>query len=304
MIDDAVISNAGQFLWMSGRVLEQRRFEFLFGGATGPAGVLAALDAYRSQDGGYAFGLEPDVRGPAAQPICIPSVLRILAETGSLHGGRAAAICDWLAGNTAADGGVPAVLPSLRPYPRPPWLVITDAPAGDLLATGQIAGWLHRAGIEHPWLDTATGFCRHAIEQLEQTHPYEAEAAVVFLDGTPDQAWAAREARRLGDLVRDQRIVLLDPDHPEQARLAPGYAPGEYHLPHDFAPRPDSLARAWFTDAEMDRSLRQLAAGQQDDGGWPISWARWSATSEAEGRPPVTLTALTTLRAYQPPAPS
>jgi hypothetical protein len=38
-----MFSNAGQFLWMSGRVLEQRRFEFLFGGATEPAGVLAAL---------------------------------------------------------------------------------------------------------------------------------------------------------------------------------------------------------------------------------------------------------------------
>jgi hypothetical protein len=304
MIDDKVIGNAGRFLWMSGRVLEQRRFEFLFGGATGPAGVLTALDAYRSQDGAYAFGLEPDVRGPAAQPISIPSALRILAESGSLHGARAAAICDWLTDNTAADGGVPAVLPSLRPYPRPPWLAISDAPAGDLLAAGQIAGPLQGAGVEHPWLDTATGFCRHAIEHLEQTHPYEAEAAVAFLDGTPDRTWAGREARRLGELVRDQRIVLLDPDHPEHARLSPGYAPGEYHLPHDFAPRPDSVARAWFNAAEMDRSLRQLADGQQEDGGWPIRWARWSPTSEAESRPAVTLEALLTLRAYQASAPA
>ncbi len=298
MIDDDVIGNAGRFLWMSGRVLEQRRFEFLFVGEAEPTGVLAALDAYRSQDGGYAFGLESDVRGPAGQPISVPSALRVLEETGSLHGVRALRICDWLAKNTAADGGVPAVLPSLRAYPRPPWLPISDEPAGDLLATGQIAGPLLRAGVEHHWLQTAAGFCRHAIEHLERTHPYEAEAAVAFLDGVPDRGWAGRQAKRLGELVRDQRIVLLDPDHPEQARIAPGYAPGEYHLPHNFAPSPGSLARAWFTDAEMDRSLRHLADGQQEDGGWPISWAQWSATTAMEARPGVTLAALLTLRAY------
>jgi len=86
MIDDIVIGNAGRFLWMSGRVLEQRRFEFLFGDEAEPTGVLAALDAYRSLDGGYAFGLEPDVRGPAGQPISVPSALRVLEETGSLPG--------------------------------------------------------------------------------------------------------------------------------------------------------------------------------------------------------------------------
>ncbi len=79
--------------------------------------------------------------------------------------------------------------------------------------------------------------------------------------------------------------------------IAPGYAPGEYHLPHDYARRPDSLARAWFTAAEMDRSLRYLAGSQHEDGGWPVRWAEWSATVHAESRPWVTLTALLTLRA-------
>lgn len=299
--DDTVLADAARFLWASGRVLEQRRFALLFGEETDPAGLLAALDAYRTADGGYGYGLEPDVRGPAAQAISVPTALRVLAETGPAAGGwaeRALRICDWLAGHAAADGGVPAVLPSLRPYPRPPWLPIADQPPGDLLTTGQIAGPLLAAGIEHPWLEAATDFCRRAVETLAETHPYEAEAAVAFLDGMPDRVWAAQQARRLGGLVREQRLVLLDPAHPEQARLAPGYAPGEYHLPYDYAPRPDSLARAWFTDAEMARSLDRLAAVQQPDGGWPINWARWSSTAEVEARPGVTLKALLTLRAH------
>jgi hypothetical protein len=190
------------------------------------------------------------------------------------------------------------VLPSLRSYPRPPWLPVPDEPAGSLLATGQIAGLLLRAGITHPWLGPAAEFCRQAIENLEQTHPYEAEAAVEFLDGSPDQTWAVKQAERLGSMVREQRIVLLDPQRRQEAPIAPGYALGEHHLPHDYARRPDSLARAWFTAAEMDRSLRYLAASQQRDGGWPVRWAEWSPTVHAESRPGVTLNALLTLRAY------
>jgi len=136
------------------------------------------------------------------------------------------------------------------------------------------------------------------VEVLGETHAYEAEAAVAFLDGVPDRAWAARQARRLGALVREQHLVLLDPDHPEQATLAPGYAPGEYHLAYDYAPRPDSLARAWFSEAEMARSLDRLANAQQPEGGWPINWALWSPTAEAEARPGATLRALLTLRAH------
>lgn len=298
-LDDDVISRAGRYLWTSGRVLEQRMFALLFGDEKEPGGVLAALSAYRSPDGGYGYGLEPDVRGPASQPVTMPAALRVLEAAGALSEPEALRICDWLTEHTAPDGGVPAVLPSLRPYPRPPWLPVPDEPAGSLLATGQIAGLLLRAGVSHPWLGPATEFCRRAIEQIEQTHPYEAEAAVEFLDGAPDAGWAREQAKRLGSMIREQRIVLLDPERPAEARIAPGYAPGEHHLPYDYARRPDSLARAWFTDAEMDRGLRSLARAQQDDGGWPVRWAEWSPTVHAESRPGVTLTALLTLRSYQ-----
>ncbi|MFD8783880.1 hypothetical protein [Kitasatospora sp. NPDC059599] len=300
-VNDSMLERAGRFLWTSGRVLEQRRFAFHFGdggGSADPAGPLAALDAYATPDGGYAFGLEPDVRGPAPQPIAVPAALRVLEETGALHGERARRICDWLTARTTPDGGVPAVLPTLRPYPRPPFLPIPDHPDADLLATGQIVAPLLRSGTGHPWIERATAFCRRAVEHLEQTHPYEAGAAVAFLAAAPDRDWARRQARRLGDLVRDQRIVLLDPDHPDRARLAAGYAPGEHHLPHDYAPTPDSPARPWFTDRELHRGLAHLAAQQQEDGGWPIRWARWSPTTEVEARPGVTLAALLTLRAY------
>ncbi|MFE7191962.1 hypothetical protein [Kitasatospora sp. NPDC057595] len=302
-----MLDDAARFLWTSGRVLEQRRFAHLFGTEPDPAGVLAALVAHRCADDGFAFGIEPDVRGPVPQPIAVPTALLAMEEAGALDEARAWPVCDWLAQVAAPDGGVPVVLPSLRPYPRPPFLPVPEdgaKPVGALLATGQIVAPLLRQGIEHPWLTAATAFCRTAVDELGATHPYEVGAALRFLDAlhslgsAPETAWARSSAARLGALVREQRIVLLDPARPEEARTAPGYAPGEHPLPHDYARTPDSLARGWFTDEELARSLDHLVAAQQPDGGWPINWARWSATTESEARPGVTVQALITLRAY------
>ena len=67
------------------------------------------------------------------------------------------------------------------------------------------------------------------------------------------------------------------------ARSPRATAEGEIHYPHDFARRPDSLARPWFTDEEMDDSLDQLAAQQQDDGGWRITWPCGCPRSSTNG---------------------
>jgi hypothetical protein len=133
---------------------------------------------------------------------------------------------------------------------------------------------------------------------LEETHPYEVHAAVAFLDHVPDRARAARAVERLGELVRAQRLVVLDPERPEDAHLSPGYAPGELHYVPDYAATPESLARAWFTDDEVERGLHWLASQQQEDGGWPIRWREWSPGTRLESRPRVTIEALLTLRAY------
>jgi hypothetical protein len=303
-LNDDMRTRAERFLWTSGRVLEQRRYAWHFRDEGGPEGVLAVLAGYRADEGGYAYGLEPDVRGPAPQPATLRTAVPILAETGALAGPLGTALCDWLTGVSAADGGVPAALPSLRPYPRPPWVQIPDAPAGGLLPTGWIVGPMLAAGLDHPWVAGADAFCRSAVEALTgETHPYEVHSAVAYLDGVAAgapgrRAWAESQAARLGTLVRERRLVPLDPAHPEDTVIPPGYAPAEYHYPHDYATRPESLARRWFTEDEMAASLTALAAEQEDDGGWPIRWAQWSPTIRVEARPIVTVEALLTLRAY------
>ncbi|MBW8738863.1 MAG: hypothetical protein JF621_17645 [Streptomyces turgidiscabies] len=291
---------AEHFVWLTARVLEQRRFayHFLNGGADP---VETALEAYRNEDGGYGHALEPDLRGPVSQPLHVGHALRVLDAIGRCGGQRVERVCRYLTSVSTADGALPAIHPSQRGYPAAPFVPIVDDPPSELLSTGPVVGLLHRNEVWHAWLFRATDFCWQAVDSLEKSHPYEVEAAVAFLDSVPDRSRAEATADRLGRLVREHRLVALDPERLDASPVAPGYAPGEHHFPYDYARTPGSLARAWFTDEEMARSLDFLASEQREDGGWPIRWRAWAPGTALEARPMVTIEALRTLKAYGRP---
>jgi hypothetical protein len=297
------LSRAEHFIWLTARVLEQRRFAYHFlNSDVGAAdAVETALAAYHNDDEGYGHALEPDLRGPVSQPLHTGHALRVLDSIGRCGGQRVERVCRYLTSVSTADGALPAVHPSQRGYPHAPFVPIVDDPPSELLATGPVVGLLHRNEVWHAWLFRATDFCWRAVESLDKSHPYEIEAAVAFLDSAPDRPRAEAAADRLGRLVREHRLTALDPAHLEAFPVAPGYAPDEHHFPHDYAKTPGSLARAWFTDEEMARSLDFLADEQREDGGWPIRWRQWAPGTALECRPMVTIEALRTLRAYGRP---
>ncbi|MGW7196715.1 hypothetical protein [Streptomyces chryseus] len=291
------LARAEYFVWLTARVLEQRRFAYHFLDGGGDA-VEAALAPFQGEDGGYGYALEPDLRGPVSQPLHVAHALRVLDSIGRCEGPRVERLCRYLSEVSTKEGALPAVHPSLRGYPAAPFIPVVDDPPSDLLATGPVVGVLHRNEVWHAWLFRATDFCWAAVEALEKSHPYEIQAALAFLDGVPDRTRARAAADRLGRLVRDQRLVVLDPARAGEEPVAEGYAPGEHHFAYDYARTPGSLARGWFTDEEMDRSLDFLAAGQEEDGGWPVRWRQWAPGPALEARPAVTIDALLTLRAY------
>lgn len=299
-------------MWLTARVLEQRRFayHFLNGGADA---VETALDAYRNEDGGYGHALEPDLRGPVSQPLHTGHALRVLDAIGRCGGQRVERVCRYLTSVSTPDGALPAIHPNQHGYPAAPFMpMVSDPrpasdtlgqghPHGSLLTTGPVVGLLHRNEVWHAWLFRATDFCWQTVDSLEKSHPYEAEAAVAFLDSVPDRSRAQAAADRLGRLVREHRLVALDPERLDAHPVAPGYAPGEHHFPYDYARTPGSLARAWFTDEEMTRSLDFLASEQREDGGWPIRRRAWAPGTALEARPMLTVEALRTLKAYGRP---
>jgi hypothetical protein len=271
-----MIDKAEEYIWANARVLEQRRFELLFkGGEAQP--VIDAVKPYKTPDGGYGYALEPDGRGPTSQPPHIWTALEALEDAGTTD----ESVCDHL----AQYDGVPVALPSLEPFPHAPWWRIGTE--GTLLATSLIYAPLARAQVDHPWMERAEAFCWDQIDAIEQTHPYEVEAAITFLDAARDKSRAETAAERLGRLGKG--FVGVQPE---------GYAEGEIHYAYDFARRPDSLARRWFTDAEIEAGLDHLAAKQHDDGGWRITWPVWLAAIEYEWSGIVTIAALKTLQAY------
>ena len=105
------LSAAAGFMATHARVLDRRRFELL-GGATDPSGALSALDGYRNPDGGYGWGLEPDLRSPESQPGSAWHAFEVLAEIAPATAPQSVALCDWLGSVSLADGGLPFALPA------------------------------------------------------------------------------------------------------------------------------------------------------------------------------------------------
>jgi len=279
------IDRAADFIWLTARLLDRRRFAHLFRDGDADA-VVEALRPYRNADGGFGSALEPDLRAPVSQPGATAIAFESLEEVGRIDDPMVEAALAYLEAIANPDGGVAFVLPSAGAYPRAPWWQTEDDPPSSLLTALLVAPLLH-GGIEHPWLARASQFCWEATAALDYTSAYDARFAVGFLDAVPDGERAQAALSEIGPRLLDSGLVALDPAET-----------GEVHTPIDFTPSPDRRSRALWNDDVIDAHLDALAAGQQDDGGWTFNWPAWAPMVECEWRGVVTVRALTILRAY------
>ena len=274
---------AAAFVAASARVLDRRRFQRLF--EDGPAGAVRdAVAAYRNEDGGFGYALEPDCRAPGSQPAATAMALQILDQADTWDEDLARGACDWLATVAPAEGGAAFVQPSVAEGPHAPWWVPAEGPS--LIQTGQIAALLYAHGMAHPWLDGAARVMWSGIEKLAEPNGYEMFGVLAFLEHVPDRERAGAAFERVGPLLLSSGLVALDPE-----------AAGETFGPLDFAPLPGSIARRLFDQATVDAHLDHLAGAQRDDGGWMFNWPSWSPAAEADWRGFLTVDALRVLRA-------
>ena len=291
-MDTPDFNAAAGFVAANARVLDRRRFQRLF--EDGPAApVRDAVAAYRNAVGGFGHALEPDCRAPGSQPAAAAMALRIMNETEAWDEDLVRGVCDWLAAVAPAEGGAAFVEATLTGWPHAPWWVPEDGHPASLVATGMIADTLYARGVRHPWLDGATEVMWNRIGKLgagQGLAPvaggYEMFGVLAFLQRVPDRDRAREVFGRVGPLILEQKLVELDPE-----------ASGEVHGVLDFAPEPDSLARALFDDATVQAHLDHLAQGQKDDGGWTFNWPAWSPAAERDWRGFLTVDALRLLRA-------
>jgi hypothetical protein len=285
MSDQADLAAARDFIYREARPLEQRLFATLFEGAT-PHGVLEALRGYRNEDGGFAYGLEPDKRCPDSQPLDVEVALQTMDAAGQIDREMVRGTCDFLESVSDEAGGVPVVLPSIAGYPRAEHWGDGQFPPG-LNPTAGIVGLLYKLGVDHPWRERATAFCWSALDAELPTDAHTMLEALTFLEHVPERDRAERLIPRVTDCLPEAAMFNADPN-------AEGYGLTPLH----FAPSPASRWRALFDDSTISGHLDRLEAGQAPDGGWTVVWQPPSEASTLEWRGRVTLDALRVLSAY------
>jgi hypothetical protein len=264
------------------RQLDRRRVDALVGGA-GPEAVLAAVDAYRNPDGGYGWGLEPDLRDSTSQPACAAHAMEAWEDVLPARALREAEVCDWLASVTLADGGLPFALPVDSAAGCAPFWAGADPTVSSLQITSFVAAAAHRLGLRHDWLSRATDFCLRAIDDLgDDPHALALAFSVRFLDGLGDEERVAR----LGARIPADGLVHVQ-----------GGLEDEVVRPLDFAPLPGTPARALFAPEVVEAELARLASQQHEDGGWAVDFASYSPAAELEWRGNVTVKNIAILRA-------
>ncbi|WP_189878304.1 hypothetical protein [Streptomyces bluensis] len=286
------LSAAASFMATHARVLDRRRFELLFG-ETDASPVLTALDGYRNPDGGYGWGLEPDLRAPESQPAGALHAFEVLEDIAPATTPHAAQLCDWLASVSLPDGGLPFALPVTDASGCAPFWAQADPQVSTLHSTAFAVGAALRvaacdpAVAAHPWLDQATQYCLSAIEAIsDRPHAIALSFAIRFLDAASE---TRPEAGALLDLLR--RFI------PDNGLLpVEGGAADEVIRPLDVAPVPGRPARTLYDSDVVDTELSRLAAGQQDDGGWLVDFTSYSPAAALEWRGYRTVSAVSILR--------
>jgi hypothetical protein len=289
---DFDLGAAVRFVATHARILERRRLDLMLGEG-GPPEVIAALDGYRNPDGGYGWGLEPDLRSAISQPVAAMHALELLAELRDTTTRRPVEILDWLAGHTFDDGGVPFALAYPDTEGSAPHWVGADPSRSSLQMTTQLAAQAHRLAryradvAGHPWLAGATRYCLTAIaEDLPDPHAYELMFLMHFLDAVAD-----REPSALPFIERFSKLVRTGGPTPVHG----GAEDEGLHL-LDFTPYAEAPLRSVFPAEAVAGDMRRLAAQQKPDGGWVIDFTTYSPAAVLEWRGYATVQSLAILR--------
>jgi hypothetical protein len=287
------LTAAEEFTATHARILDRRRLELRLG--DGDAGAaIAALDGYRNPDGGYGWGLEPDLRSPESQPGAALHAFEVFEDISPVTAPEALELCDWLDSIALADGGLPFALPIGVAAGTGPWWREADTSASSLQITAISTAVALRVAdgddsvASHPWLERATGYCVSAIESMDEApFAYVLSFSIAFAD--------ALHESRPGD--SEQLIARLGEFVPADGKVpVRGGTEDETLNPLDIAPFPDRPARTLLTDDVISADLDRLEALQQEDGGWTVDYLRISPAGSLDWRGYATVRAIDVLR--------
>ncbi|MDO8189365.1 hypothetical protein Q5424_25825 [Conexibacter sp. JD483] len=298
------IAAADSFLATHARVLERHRLALLLGRPGAAAAVVASVGAYRNADGGFGWGLEPDLRAAGSQPAGAYSAFELFAELAehadpaadaeALAAARALAtgLADW-ADTVALDGGaLPFSLAGAADAPgTAPWWAGADPAEPSLHITAGILRLAHLSGLagDHPWVEAATVWTLEQVAASDGPPPgggYTLAFVLGLLDAlAPERPAAQAELERMAALV------------PADGALRPGGEDDDERLrPLRVSPSPRRPLRALMPAEAIAADLAALAQEQREDGGWTVDFPSSSPAAAVEWRGIATIEALTLLR--------
>lgn len=279
----ADLAAARRFVHREARLIDRLMFDAAFDGGAGAA-VLAALRPYQNPDGGFGHALEPDTRSRSSQPLYFELALEYMDDAKQADVNAIERACAWLSSVISPAGGAPILLDTFRDGDfATHWAEGPGPPS--INPNGGIAGRLRKLGVEHPILARLEDFCWRAIEGVDGAH--NVSEALIFLEHVSDRARAHPIAERLVQNLPRTRLFKADP-------AAPGYGLDALF----YARSPQSWVNRWLDPSLVRTALDHLGAGQQDDGGWPITWVPPGSAAASEWRGLLTVRAARTLRAY------
>jgi hypothetical protein len=293
-VNEINIDAATRFMAQHARLLDRRRFDLLCG--TGDAvSMLGALEGYRNPDGGYGWGIEPDLRSPESQPAGALHAFEVFAEAGPTTSPSAAELCDWLEYASLDDGGLAFARPVSDPAGCAPFWAGADGETSSLHITAAVGSMAYRVAAhdpdvaEHPWLASATSYCLAEIDRISETpHAIALMYILHLLDAMVDSN---------PDLESTLRRVVADHLPSNGSMHVAGGLEDERLNPLDFSPNPGRPLRALIDQDAIARDLDRWAAGQHEDGGWSVDFTSYSPVAALEWRGYVTVRAVTLLRA-------
>ncbi len=245
------IEKARYFVYDKGLLWERRLFDYLF--YEGSLEKLhESLLCYKNSDGGWANGLEHDIKCPDSNPVSLEFLLTIIRDTGIPVGSLLDGTIEWLERNINDDGSFKAP-DTLYKYPHAWWMArdidptIPDSIVGNLkklkLCTPVLEGSAKKWVSKH----------LNAEKILSNKWLFMAYHAFDYYSSFEDSDEYAIEKNAMMRNIKE---------------CAENATEKQYHTLFQFIKSPmDELAK-FLPGTMLDSFLDYLYKSQRDDGGW------------------------------------
>jgi len=274
------MEKAGRFIHRNARPLDLARWKLSFENG-GRDEVLAALTAYRNEDGGFGHALEPDCWNPHSSPIQTWAATEILRELRPEDGEHPIirGILRYLAGGADFDGHVWAnTVPANNDFPHAPWWSRAADAQPSYNPTASLAGFIVRyARRDDGVYALGRRLAKEAYDHFQADYPLEAMHTVACYVELYEYLQEA-QADDVVDLPAFR--ALLE----RQIKAVVTYDLRKW--PTQYVCRPSLFIRSRGSDfypvlRELaDAECRFIAESQRADGTWDLTWA-WGAYPEA-----------------------